>query len=147
MASSKIFFNSELPIMIIRKAKLLDAPAIAKAHIDAWRNNYKGIVADDFLSNMDYRKRTERWNKILSQNASSTFVAIENDEILGFASAGKNRDDNIYKGELYSMYMTMRHQKRGIGLKLIQTAVDYLLENKMNSMSVWVLKDNPANNF
>ncbi|MFT4644392.1 MAG: hypothetical protein ACI8ZX_000793 [Planctomycetota bacterium] len=43
--------------------------------------------------------------------------------------------------------MTMRHQKRGIGLKLIQTAVDYLLENKMNSMSVWVLKDNPANNF
>ncbi|MFT4644391.1 MAG: hypothetical protein ACI8ZX_000792 [Planctomycetota bacterium] len=105
MASGKIFFifNSELPIRIIRKAKLLDAPAIAKAHIDAWRNTYKGIVADDFLSTMDYRKRTERWNKILSQNASSTFVAIENDEILGFASAGKNRDDNIYNGELYSM--------------------------------------------
>jgi hypothetical protein len=47
--------------------------------------------------------RAKRWNKILTQNSSTTFVAVQNDVIITFASVGEIRDKNDYKGENYAI--------------------------------------------
>lgn len=51
--------------VIIREAELVDAPGIAKVHVDSWRTTYKNIMSDDFLSHLSYEQRTKLWEKTL----------------------------------------------------------------------------------
>ena len=43
--------------MQIRRAKLDDAPGIAKVHVESWRTTYKGIIPNDFLNNLSYEAK------------------------------------------------------------------------------------------
>ncbi len=40
--------------MRIREARLEDASAIARVHIDAWRETYQGIIPDTYLAQLSY---------------------------------------------------------------------------------------------
>ena len=41
----------------VHRAALQDTTAIARIHVDAWRTTYKGIMTDEFLSNLSYERR------------------------------------------------------------------------------------------
>ena len=137
--------------MIVRPARVEDAPGIARVHVDSWRTSYKGIVPDDFLANMSYEVRVQRWQTILSNanRFASNFVAEdENGQIVGFISAGPVQGyDPVYQGELYAIYILQQYQGQGIGRRLTEAAVEKLLEVGIDSMLVWVLAENPARKF
>lgn len=138
--------------MIIREATNQDIPAIAKVHVDTWKSTYKNIFSNDFLANISYQKREQGWHQIFanaSDNNSFTYV-IESDanQIVGFANAGTEREGNpIYSGELYAIYIIENFQQQGIGKKLVKTVVEKLKRMQIDSMLVWVLKDNTACSF
>ena len=77
------------------------------------------------------------------------FVAeVKPKEIVGFAVGGLERENHpIYKGELWGIYILREFQRRGIGLELLKTLVEHLLNLKINSMLVWVLKDSIYRSF
>jgi GNAT superfamily N-acetyltransferase len=63
--------------------------------------------------------------------------------VVGFASAGKERTGEFaYHGELYAIYILKAYQGRGVGRRLVEAIVLRLQEHGLNSMMVWVLKDN-----
>ncbi|MEM8830863.1 MAG: GNAT family N-acetyltransferase [Cyanobacteria bacterium P01_G01_bin.19] len=134
--------------MIIREAIKQDISAIAKVHVDTWRTTYKGIFSDEFLDNMSYQKREQGWHRVFREALHNNFTYVaENDsrQIIGFANAGSEREDNpVYKGELYAIYILENFQQLGIGKKLVGKVVEKFEEMQINSMLVWVLKDNPA---
>ena len=138
--------------MIIREAIEQDISAIAKVHVDTWRTTYRDIFSSEFLANMSYEKREQSWHRVF-KNASIdnnfTYVAeSESSQIIGFANAGIEREENqIYRGELYAIYILENHQRKGIGSKLVKTVVQRLNRMEINSMIVWVLQDNPARHF
>jgi GNAT superfamily N-acetyltransferase len=138
--------------MIIREAKLEDAKAIARVHVDTWRTTYIGIVPEEYLKKLSYETRETRWLKMLSNAAEKKhFVYVAEDslgEIIAFADGGQERSGNsIYRGELYAIYILAAYQRQGIGKKLIDTLANKLSESGLNSMVVWVLADNPACQF
>lgn len=53
--------------MQIRKATINDAEGIAKVHVDSWRTTYKGIIPDEFLYNLSYKKELNYGSKILKE--------------------------------------------------------------------------------
>jgi GNAT superfamily N-acetyltransferase len=138
--------------MIIREATLDDALAIARIHVDTWRTTYRGIVPDEYLANLSYQQRAERWYKTLScapEAGDFTYVAeAEPGNMLGFANGGVERTrDPLYKGELRAIYIQQRHQGQRIGRSLVQAITKKLHLLEINSMMVWVFLDNPACQF
>jgi GNAT superfamily N-acetyltransferase len=135
----------------IRKAKLGDAIAIAKVHVDSWRETYAGIVPDDYLSGLSYEQREPLWRKILSQSDSKSTALVVEDEkglVVGFASAGQNPDrESGYDAELYAIYILREHQRKQIGTRLISEIASRMLKVGMVSMMLWVLARNPYRRF
>lgn len=138
--------------MIVREARLEDAAAIARVHVDTWHGTYHNILPKDYLAQLSYQKREERWRQILATASEDNYFVYvaENEigEIVAFADGGKERTGNeFYQSELYAIYVLKAYQHQGIGRCLFQTAVKKLNELGFLSMLVWVLADNPARKF
>lgn len=138
--------------MIVREASLLEAPAIARVHVDTWRTTYRGIVPEDYLEKLSYEKRERGWKQILSSatdNGQFTYVVEdESGQIVGFANGGPERTgDSVYRGELNAIYILNTHQRRGIGHRLTQVVTHRLAQADIHSMLAWVLADNSACRF
>ncbi|MCM2533261.1 GNAT family N-acetyltransferase [Neobacillus pocheonensis] len=134
--------------MNIRKAVLLDVDSIAKVHVDCWKTTYANIIPDVYIRNLTYEKRAKLWERIIPNG--NVFVAEDdNSQIIGFADGGRERtgDYKEYRGEMYSIYILKSYQGLGIGKRLIQAVVNELLKQDLNSMIVWVLKDNISCDF
>ncbi|MCK5517907.1 MAG: GNAT family N-acetyltransferase [Alphaproteobacteria bacterium] len=129
----------------IREATVADADAIARVHVDSWRESYAGIFPDDILRNLSWEERAGYWKKELLEEKSQgkIFVAEEGGIVKGFVSAGKSRKPEFpFDGEIYSLYLLKEAQGRGIGRKLFEIAQNSLKLGGMNSMFLLVLKDN-----
>ncbi|MEG4021489.1 GNAT family N-acetyltransferase [Microcoleus sp. S13C4] len=138
--------------MIVREAKIADAPAIARVNVDTWRTAYRNIVPTDYLAQLSYEKRESNWQEILvNAEKSKNFVCVaENDsgELVGFAAAGCERTGKyVYQGELFAIYILEEYQRQGTGRQLVRTVATKLAELSLNSMLVWVLGDNSAYKF
>lgn len=134
----------------IRAAEPEDADAIARVHVDSWRTTYRGLVPDPYLDGMSLQEYEVRWRRMLNEYAATnhTFVASVGGEIVGFASCGRERDqDPIYLGELYAIYLLQDQQRRGLGRRLVSAVAERLIELDYRSMLVWVLAPNPARGF
>ncbi|WP_277680243.1 GNAT family N-acetyltransferase [Gracilibacillus dipsosauri] len=134
--------------MKIRKAQLEDARGIAKVQVDCWRVTYKNIVPDEYLNNMTYENREQKWKDIVSEQL--VYVAeIESGEIIGFSNGGKERTSNYpnYDGELYAIYILPPYQKMGIGKQLLRSVMKALLREGIHSMIVFVLEQNRSRYF
>ncbi len=135
----------------IRKAALDDAVGIATVHVASWRETYRGIVPDEFLNNLSIQRRTEQWTNSLADPGHTyhrAFVAVMDGQVVGFSNYGYSVEkDPDYVGELFALYLLRSAQGLGIGGGLIRAAADGLREMGMESMMVWVLKDNPTRGF
>jgi GNAT superfamily N-acetyltransferase len=143
--------QSEREWTTLRPATVEDAAAIGRVHVESWRTTYPGLLPDSYLASMDAADHAARWARLLGQRGSRhlALVAEEDGELVGFASAGPDRDgDRTYDGELYAIYLLERVQGRGVGRGLVESAADGLVQRGMTGMRVWVLRDNrPARGF
>jgi ribosomal protein S18 acetylase RimI-like enzyme len=134
--------------MNIRKAILTDAKGIAKVQVDSWKTTYKNIVSDDFLNQMSYESREQKWKDIILKEP--VFVAENNEgEIVGFSNGGKERTGNYpnYKGELYAIYILKDYQRNGLGKLLLEPLIEELKQQDIFSMTVLVLEENSSRRF
>lgn len=139
--------------MLIREANHSDASSIARVQVAAWQTTYKGIVPDNYLASYTDEKRAERWQQILASQANQksnfTFVAeTEDKQIVGFASAGETEDAiEGFSGELIAIYLLTNHRRRGTGKLLVKAVAERFSRQRITSMLVWVLADNPFRVF
>jgi GNAT superfamily N-acetyltransferase len=133
----------------IRAAQQDDAYGIAKVYVEGWRATYQGIVADEYLAQMTYEHLEQRWSRILNSGDGFLFVAEDGaGTIVGFIWGGPEHQGYPgYTGELHAIYVLNSHQGQDIGRKLTQALVRKMLEVGLDSMIVWVLRDNPSRRF
>jgi ribosomal protein S18 acetylase RimI-like enzyme len=131
------------PLMDVRPAHVADAPAIARVYVASWRSTYRGLLPDAFLDSLDEAAYEERWARILGEGSSRIYVASGGDEVVGFASGGRERaGEDGYEGELYAIYVLLEAQGRGHGRRLVEAVAGGLRELGLADMIVWVLRDN-----
>ncbi|MES2659000.1 MAG: GNAT family N-acetyltransferase [Verrucomicrobiota bacterium] len=90
---------------------------------------------------MSLEKRTGFWTQVIDGERSRVLVAVEHDEIVGWASGGESRDaDTKGESEVYAIYVSPDHWTRGIGRQLMVR-----IENELSPFSgvrLWVLARN-----
>lgn len=134
--------------MIVRRARVPDAPAIAAVHVDSWQAAYLGLVPVSVLNELSVSARTASWTRILTEGdarGSRAWVALIDGKILGFVSAGPSRDADVNRaqvGEVYAIYLAPSAWGRGLGGALLRTAEDDLCERGHRAATIWVLAGN-----
>lgn len=131
----------------IRAATNGDAAAIARIHVQTWRDAYAGIVPAGHLAGLSEEARASFWEQRLADRASVVQVAFEGSQMAGWASGGPCRDpDSPGRPEVYGIYVASSHWRRGIGRRLLG-ALEGMLPGA-GPVSLWVLRQNlPAIRF
>ena len=139
------------PLISIRSATLEDARGIAHVQIEGWRSAYAGIIDPEYLNNLNIDERTEIWQKNLLYPGSTTWVAIAQDEVVGFCGVGPLRPSESVMnlnpnttGEVYAIYILPNYQRQGIGCQLFSYSQDYFKNRGWSQYILWALKENKS---
>lgn len=130
--------------MLIRPAVPEDAFEVAALNVRAWQVAYRGLLPDDYLAGLRPEERAARYRFDSPDSADPlTLVAIDNDTIIGFATTGPARDDDMPDGgELLALYVDPASWDRGVGRDLIAAARVRLAEQGSSEAILWVLAGN-----
>ena len=135
---------------LIRPLAAGDEIGTANVHIHSWRETYSGLIDEAYLDSLPtkFAERLDRWRKIILESAALTLVAERDGNILGFVSAGANRDVEFEgSGELWSLYLLKACQRNQIGYLLLCEGLKFLRERGYRSAYAWVLAGNPTLSF
>jgi ribosomal protein S18 acetylase RimI-like enzyme len=129
---------------MLRPAKFDDAKVIAQVHVAAWQAAYKGLMPDDFLAGLSVDDRRQQWQDILKLADQVVLVCQEADMIVGFASAGRPRDQDLPEtvAELYTIYLLPEVWSKGYGKAMYQEIISVLPEHGFTNIALWVLETN-----
>ncbi len=131
--------------MSLRKASPDDALAIATVHVDSWRSAYRGIVPDDRLGRLDYVRGAGRFRDAIVTCSEEIYITVETDAVTGFLVFGPCRDSDIdpgSTGEIWGMYISPLHWRKGIGRSMCREAEGTLRSRGYSRVILWVLEDN-----
>jgi GNAT superfamily N-acetyltransferase len=132
-----------------REATVADCAAVAKVHVQSWRESFAGIVPRNFLDKMSVEKRAKAFEQGFSVDAYKMYVAeVPERGICGFADFGEPREQiDAYEGELYAIYLLPEFQRKGIGERLFNQGVDFFAGSGKGSMYLLALEVSPYRAF
>lgn len=127
---------------VVRRPTPDDVAGIARVHVLAWQQTYRGLMSDEVLDDPGFVSRRERmWTALVTDpRYADTHVAIaERDgEIVGFASAGPA--EAAYPDpplQLFTIYLLRDEHGSGAGDALIESVLG------AEPASLWVADPNP----
>ncbi|PPD44158.1 MAG: GNAT family N-acetyltransferase [Methylocystis sp.] len=125
-----------------------DARRIAQVHVASWRETYSGMMPAETLAGLDVEEWAQRWAANLSDAdpAAAAFLALdEAEETAGFGYCRRQRSEKLlplgYEGEITSLYLLGRIQRRGAGRRLLAGMAAHLYAQGCGSAAVWVFRD------
>ena len=127
---------------IIRKNLEKDQEQMAHIKIDGWRTAYDKIVASKYLNSLDYDSQTQRYLSSFDEYKDLVFVAVREDEVLGYSCFMPEDKDKKYDSELVSLYVKKKEAGRGIGSNLLISTAKELYSLGKHNMIVWCFSDN-----
>ena len=80
--------------------------------------------------------------RFLERNPNTSFVAMENDELLGIILGGHDGR----RGYIYHMSVAENHRKKGIGSSLVEKCLESFKNEKISKVALLVFKYNEAGN-
>jgi ribosomal protein S18 acetylase RimI-like enzyme len=132
--------------LTVRKALPKDAIIYTDCHISCWQSAYKGIVPDDFLSNMvaEKKKLVERYSNILANPGNCLYYCVlDADKMVGFLCINKNRNgDTPDVGEVWAIYLIENYCGKGYGKQLLDFEINELKCSGCKEIFLWVFEDN-----
>jgi len=134
--------------MVIRPTQKADVDAMSQIYVKTWRDTYLGMLPYDYLFEMSAPHHGQAFLNKLDNKQLISFVAEDSDRVLGFITGGLERNgDDIYRGEIYTLYVLKNFQRRGIGKRLVFALTKQFHASGIYSMLVRVLKLNPYRRF
>ena len=78
MEKMNLSSNNEIMASGIRRATIDDIPEMVAINIACWKNNYKGIISQDFLDTLHVDDKIESWKThfLEVENTSSYYVKV-----------------------------------------------------------------------
>jgi GNAT superfamily N-acetyltransferase len=131
-------------VTTVRNASSADADAIGRIQVETWRAAYAGLMPQEAIDGFDVAVRQAMWREGLArtpQPGSATFVAVVDDEVVGFATVGASHSEEG-PGELYAIYVHPSQWGQGAGRALIERSEASLRESGFRSALLWVLAGN-----
>lgn len=131
---------------LIRAARPEDARPVAEVHVASWRHAYRGLLPEDSLERQSVDDREAMWLGSFADPdpMSGAFVAEVDGRIVGFASCGPSRDEDVPKrtGEVPAIYVDPAVLGTGVGRELFEAATRALRDAGFARATLWVLEAN-----
>lgn len=125
----------------VRRAKPSDSAALAEIFASSWRLAYRGIIPDSHLECLIRRRGETWWTKAIRTEAH-LLVIETGGKVAGYATCGLTRSHNVYKGEIYEIYLGPLYQGMGLGAHLFEACRNELDRRGLDGLIVWALEDN-----
>ena len=128
----------------IRAAAAEDANAIGRIQVETWTTAYAGLLPQETIDAFDVSARQAMWREGLGRApraGSATFVALVDDEIVGFASVGASHSEEG-TGELYAIYVHPARWGLGAGRALMDRTEASMRDSGFPAALLWVLEGN-----
>ena len=131
---------------LVRTARPEDARPVAEVHVASWRHAYRGLLADEYLERLSVEDREAMWLGAFSDPGlkSGAFIAEVDGRIVGFASFGPSRDEDVPErtGEVPAIYVDPSMLGTGVGRELFGAATLALRDAGFARATLWVLEVN-----
>ncbi len=127
-----------------------DAEALAQLHVAAWRESYRGLIADSFLDRMSVPAHAARFHRSLVRPGEhdATLAAANRDGLTGYAAGGPSRTRQAGQAEIHTLYVRLAAQRRGLGQRLLVGMARVFADQGARSLMISTLRDNlPARRF
>ncbi len=136
-------------MILVRRARLSDAPAIGAVHVAAWRSAYPGILPPEYLANLSATRQARHYEAAIGAGATVLVAspATGVPRVVGFATMGGARSKGLGDGEIETLYVLDDFREQGVGRRLMRGAASQLLSMGCRSAFLWVLRDNPSRFF
>lgn len=130
-----------------------DGAAIAAVQRRAWRHDYRGLLPDPFLDDLDFSYLGAYWAgraTVAPTPRHRLLVAGGRGEVHAVVDVGPARDDDLppgpdglaVAGEVRSLYVDPSVQGGGLGAALLDAAVDLLVAQGSAELVLWVVEGN-----
>lgn len=140
-----------MSIIIIRDGNADDVDAIARVHVQGWRESYKDFMTPAALAGLSVDERKSMWRSALAQpdpRAKLVVAAQPDGEIVGFARGGPIRSEGAdllaADAEIFAIYLLDKAKRQGVGRRMMAEVFDHLSAQGFRSVGLWVLKENLA---
>ncbi|MGI8617199.1 MAG: GNAT family N-acetyltransferase [Actinomycetota bacterium] len=131
---------------LVRTARPEDARPVAEVHVASWRHTYRGLLPDDYLERLSVDDGEAMWLGAFvdPEPKSGAFVAEVDGRIVGFASFGPSRDEDVPErtGEVPAIYVHPAVLATGVGRELFEAATLALRDAGFAMATLWVLEAN-----
>jgi ribosomal protein S18 acetylase RimI-like enzyme len=121
-----------------------EAAAMARLHVQCWREAYTPIVPPELVTRFDVAHMIVRWQEHLQKEDRFIIAAYDQDKPVAFANSGspvgKIHDD--MDGHLAALYVAQSHYRQGLGRKLMALSAQNWLAQSGHSITVGVLAAN-----
>ncbi|MDE2486890.1 MAG: GNAT family N-acetyltransferase [Alphaproteobacteria bacterium] len=130
--------------VLILPAGPADAEELARVHVRAWRETYRGLLPDAYLARMSEAAFTRRFRRALTQPGPNdvTLVAASRDGLVGYAEGGPSRAGVPDEAEIATLYLLRQAQGLRLGRRLLTAAARALAAQGAKSLAISVLRDN-----
>lgn len=126
----------------IRPAEAADAPAMAKVHVEAWRETYRGVMSDAVLDDPGLLVWREAfWAAALTDPRyaeNTAVVAVHDDAVIGIAMSGPEPGRPAGERRLHLLYVYASFHGSGAGAALLEAVLD-----PRDAVTLWVADPNP----
>lgn len=127
-----------------------DAEALARVHVAAWRETYRGLLPDAFLARMSEVGHARRFRRELTTPGPRDVIlaAVNPHGVFGYVAGGPSRAGVEGEAEIATLYLLRSAQGRGVGRRLMADAVRALAAHGARTLMISVLAANaPARGF
>jgi ribosomal protein S18 acetylase RimI-like enzyme len=127
-----------------------DAWDLAETHVAAWRESYRGLIADAYLDRMSVEAHARRFAASLTRPGphDATLAAATREGMVGYAAGGPSRRRIAGEAEVQTLYVRLRAQRVGLGRELLIAMARIFADQGARSLMVSTLRDNaPARAF
>lgn len=127
--------------LVVRSVLPADVVDVARIYVESSNAGYGDLEPKRVLDSA----RIERWRADLAAPPPHRWwVAVRDDEIVGFAGIGPSRDPiDARLGELDTIAVQPGHWRTGVGRALMSRALHYLSADGYGEAIVWTLANYP----
>jgi ribosomal protein S18 acetylase RimI-like enzyme len=129
---------------LILPAGPADAEALARVHVTAWRETYRGLLPDAFLARMSEVGSARRFRHELTRPGPHDVLlaAMNRSGLFGYVAGGRSRAGVEAEAEIATLYILRHAQGRGVGRRVLTDAVRALAAQGATSLVITVLAQN-----
>jgi ribosomal protein S18 acetylase RimI-like enzyme len=144
---------SDLAAGFVRAAREGDAGDVTRVQVASWRACFAGIVPPGLLGELTGEEAAaawrDRWREAITSPPTSrhrVLAAVTGTaprEVVGFVSAGPATDADRWPGtdaEIYEFRVAPDRTGQGHGSRMLQAAVDMLVDDGFHTVSTWALE-------